>query len=134
MALDLATAKKIVEASIARAQEAGVKLAIAVVDQGGNLVHLSRMDGAPFLAPQIATGKAYTAAGFGVPSGVIEQRAQARAAFFASVSTITQGRAAIGKGALPIIENGQVIGAVGASGGTPDQDEDAVRAGIAAVQ
>ncbi len=130
MTLDLATAERIVKASIARAQQMGVKLSIAVVDQGGNLVHLSRMDGATFISAQIAMGKAYTAAGFGAASGEIEQRAQGRPAFFASVSTITQGRASIGRGALPLVANGQVVGAVGASGGTPDQDEDAVRAGI----
>ncbi len=133
MALDLATARRIVEGAIARAQEMGVKLSIAVVDEGGHLVHLSRMDGAPFLSPQIATGKAYTAAAWQVSSGEIEQRSQSGPAFFSSVAAMTQGRTIIRRGALTIVVDGRVVGAAGASGGTSEQDEEAVRAGIASL-
>ncbi len=133
MALELATAERVVKGAIARAQEMGIKLSIAVVDDAGNLVHVSRMDGAPFLSPHIATGKAFTASAWQVSSGEIEQRSQSGQAFFSSVAAMTQGRAIIRRGALPIVVNGQVVGAAGASGGTSEQDEEAVRAGIASL-
>jgi uncharacterized protein GlcG (DUF336 family) len=133
MALELATAERIVKGAIARAQEMGVKLSIAVVDDAGHLVHLSRMDGAPFLSPQIATGKAYTAAAWQVSSAEIEQRAQSSPAFFSSVAAMTQGRTIIRRGAVTIVIDGKVVGAVGASGGTSEQDEEAVRAGVASL-
>ncbi|MGE5618285.1 MAG: GlcG/HbpS family heme-binding protein [Sphingomonadaceae bacterium] len=133
MNLQLETAERITKAAVARAQQMGIRVAVAVVDEGGNLLHLSRMDGASFLAPDIATGKAVTAAAWRMPSAEVEKRAANRDAFFASVSTATRGRAVIGKGALPVLISGQVVGAVGASGGTSEEDEEVVKAGIAAV-
>ncbi|MGE5620645.1 MAG: GlcG/HbpS family heme-binding protein [Sphingomonadaceae bacterium] len=133
MALELATAERIVKGAVARAQEMGVKLSIAVVDEKGILVHLSRMDGAPFLSPQIAMGKAYTAAAWGVSSGEMEQRAQSSLACFSSIAAMTGGKTVFRKGALPIIIDGQVVGAAGASGGTSDEDEEAIRGGLAAI-
>ncbi len=133
MSLDLATAEKIVKAGIARAEEMGIKVSIAVLDDAGNLVHLSRMDGTNFLAPVIAQGKAFTAAAWRQPSGDVEKRGLQRPAFWSSVATASQGRAVIGKGALPIVIDGKTVGATGASGGTSDEDEEVVRVGIAAI-
>jgi glc operon protein GlcG len=133
MGLDLAMAERIVKASVAKAEEMGIKLSIAVVDEAGNLVHLSRMDGALFLSPQIAMGKAYISAAWRISSGEMEKRSQSSPAFFGGISAMTGGRAIPRQGALPITIGGQVVGAVGASGGTSQEDEDAVRAGIEAV-
>lgn len=134
MALELSTAERIVKGAVARAQEMGVRLSIAVVDEKGILVHLSRMDGAPFLSPQIAAGKAYTAAAWKISSGEMEQRAQSSVPFFSSVAAMTDGKTIFRKGALPIVVDGQVVGAAGASGGTSDEDEDAIRVGLAAIE
>lgn len=133
MGLDLATAGRIIEAAIRRADEMGVKLSIAVVDEAGNLVQLSRMDGAFFISPQIAAGKAFAAAAWQTASADLEKRAQTAPAFYAGISTMTAGRAIIRQGALPLVIDGRFAGAVGASGGTSQQDEDAVRAGIEAL-
>ena len=133
MGLDLATAERIVKASIAKAEQMGVKLSIAVVDEAGNLVHLARMDGAFFVSPQIAMGKAFTAAAWQTSSAEIEKRAQSHPAFYGGVSTATGGRAIVRQGGLPITIDGRFAGAVGASGATSQEDEDAVRAGIEAL-
>ncbi len=133
MALHLATAEKIVKGAIARAQEMGIKLSFAVVDETGTLVHLSRMDGAPFLSPELATGKAYVSSAWRVSSAEMERRSQSSPAFFNSISVMTNGRAVIRQGALPIVLDGEFVGSAGASGGTSEQDEEAVRAGIASL-
>jgi glc operon protein GlcG len=133
MGLDLAMAERIVKGSIAKAEQMGVRLSIAVVDEAGNLVHLSRMDGAIFLSPQIAMGKAFISAAWRTSSGEIEKRAQSSPPFFGAVSAMTGGRAIPRQGALPITIDGRCVGAVGASGGSSQEDEDAVRAGIEAL-
>ena len=112
----------------ARAQ--GLKLAFAVVDQGGHLVALHRMDGAPWIAPEVAIGKAWTAAAYQSPSAAQGEKMKDLHAFSASISAATQGRFTPQIGGLPITANGAVIGAMGASGGTGQQDEDVVRAAL----
>lgn len=101
-------------------------MSIAVVDSGGHLVALERMDGAGFATPEIAWGKAWTAAAFREPSGATAERLGGATAFTAAVSVATHGRFTPRQGALPLSDGG----AVGASGGTSAQDEDVVRAGI----
>ena len=101
-------------------------MSIAVVDAGGHLVALERMDGAGFATPEVAWGKAWTAAAYAAPTATPEDRFGAAPAFSAAVSVATHGRFTPRQGALPL-EHG---GAVGASGGTSEQDEDVVRAGI----
>ncbi len=130
MALDLATAEKIAKRGLARAEEMGIKVSFSVVDDSGNLVYVARMDGAPFMSPNIAMGKAYTSSAWKISSGEIEQRAQSAPYFYASVSTMSGGRAVIRQGALPIVIGGQVVGAAGVSGGTSTEDEEVVRTGL----
>ncbi|MDE3193504.1 MAG: heme-binding protein [Chloroflexota bacterium] len=119
-------ARAIIERGRAKAKEIGVPMAIAVVDAGGHLVALERMDGAPFTAPEIAWGKAYTAAAWKAPSGALAERIGKDPAFSAAVSAATGGRFTPRQGALPLAGGG----AVGASGGASQQDEDVARAGI----
>ena len=133
MALDLATAEKIAKRGLARAEEMGIKVSFSVVDDSGNLVYVARMDGAPFMSPNIAMGKAFTSSAWKISSGEIEQRAQSAPYFYASVSTMSGGRAVIRQGALPIVIGGQVVGAAGVSGGTSAEDEEVVRAGLTAL-
>lgn len=124
MTLDQAC--EIVRRARLRAEELGVPLSIAVVDSAGHLIAAQRMDGAGFATPEIAWAKAWTAAAFGTSSGAMAERLSAAPAFAGAVSTLTHGRFMPRQGALPIPGGG----AVGASGGTSEQDEEAVRAGI----
>jgi uncharacterized protein GlcG (DUF336 family) len=111
----------------------GLSVSFVVVDGSGNLVYMARMDGAPFMSPNIAAGKAFTASAWRISSGEIEQRAQSAPAFFASVATMSGGRAVIRQGALPIVIGGECVGAAGVSGGTSAEDEEIVRAGLTAL-
>ena len=112
------------------ARNQGLKLAFAVVDQGGHLVALHRMDGAPWIAPEVATGKAWTAAAYRAPSAAQGDKMKDLHAFSASISAATHGRFTPQIGGLPITDGDTVVGAMGASGGTGQQDEDVVRAAL----
>src|SRR4051812_16402069 len=107
-----------------------LSLAFAVVDDGGHLVALHRMDDAPWIAPEVAIGKAWTAAAYGAPSAAQGEKMRELHAFSAAISAATGGRYTPQIGGLPIVEDGELIGAMGASGGTGQQDEDAVRAAL----
>jgi glc operon protein GlcG len=123
---DLEEARGIIERARAKAAELGVPMSIAVVDAGGHVVALERMDGAGYATPDIAIGKAWTAAAWRAPSSLLAERIGTDPGFAAAVTAATHGRFTPRQGALPL-EGG---GAVGASGGTSQQDEDVVRAGI----
>jgi uncharacterized protein GlcG (DUF336 family) len=112
------------------ARKQGLALALAVVDAGGHLVALHRMDGAPWIAPEVAIGKAWTAAAYRGPSAAQGEKMKELHAFSASISAATHGRFTPQIGGLPITENDTVIGAMGASGGTGQQDEDVVRTAL----
>src|SRR5262249_1468977 len=112
------------------ARRQGLQLAFAIVDAGGHLLALQRMDGAPWIAPEVAIGKAWTAAAYGLPSAAQGEKMRELHAFSASISAATGGRYTPQAGGLPILEGATVIGAMGASGGTGQQDEDAVRAAL----
>jgi glc operon protein GlcG len=114
----------------AAAAEAGLNLAFAVVDAAGHLVALHRMDGAPWIAPEVALGKAWTAAAYGAPSAAQGEKMKELHAFSASISAATHGRFTPQIGGLPITDGDTVIGAMGASGGTGQQDEDVVRSAL----
>ena len=116
----LEEARKAVRAGLDSALEQGVGMAIAVVDYAGQLVAFERADDAPWIVSEIAWRKARTSAAFGKPSGDREQ-AWAQRPFFAQ-SVIGLGDYIVGKGAVPIIRDGEVLGAIGASGGLPEQD------------
>jgi glc operon protein GlcG len=124
--VSLETARLIIERARAAAEGISVPMTIAVVDDGGHVVALERMDGAPYVSVDIAIGKAWTAAGWKQPSGALAETIGAAPSFSAAVSTATHGRFTPRQGALPLPGGG----AVGASGGTSQQDEDVVRAGL----
>jgi uncharacterized protein GlcG (DUF336 family) len=124
--LMLARAQEIIASARGHAEKLGVVVSVAVVDSGGHLVALERMDGAGFATPEIAWGKAWTAAAFASSSSEVADRFNSAPAFSASVAAATHGRFTPRQGALPL-EGG---GAVGASGATSDQDEEIVRKGV----
>ena len=129
--VSLTEAKKICDAAIAKAREFGIKVAVSVVDSGTNLVAVNKMDGALILGIDGSRGKAVASVLFGRPSGELEswsERPTMRA-----ILLQWGGRFIMGQGAVPIIRDGEVIGACGAGGGTAQEDEDCARAGIAAI-
>src|SRR4051794_1369174 len=130
--ISLERANALIAAGIEEATRQDLALAFAVVDAGGHLVALQRMDGAPWIAPEVALGKAWTAAAYGLPSASQGEKMKELHAFSAAISAATNGRFTPQIGGLPISDGDTVIGAMGASGGTGQQDEDCVRAALSA--
>lgn len=126
-----AEAQKAIAAAHEAAARLNVKMSCAVVDSRGDLVALGRMDGARFLTTDLARGKALTSAVFGQPSGALGTFGSSP--FFQNLNAAAQGRLYPMQGAVPILRNGQVIGAIGCSGSTTQQDEDAAKAGLATM-
>jgi uncharacterized protein GlcG (DUF336 family) len=120
---------------LAAAREAagdmGVGLTCVVVDSAGDTVAAARMEGVRPFTVSVATGKALMSVTFGTPSGAMAQMAESP--FFASLNASMGNRLFPVLGALPIVRNNQVIGAMGCSGATGQQDEDAARVGIDAM-
>lgn len=133
--LTLAQANTIIAAALAAARADGLPpVVVAVLDAAGHLVALQREDGATMLRTDVAIGKAYAAAGMGVASRVLHQRAQDNPVFFNALSASSQGKFIPQTGAVAIRRaDGALIGAVGASGGTGAQDEAICAAGVAAA-
>jgi len=122
--LTLEAAQKIAAASLVEARANNWNVIIAVVDEGGHLITLNRMETAQYGSIDVAIGKAKTAAAFRRPTKVLEDVAKTRP----TLSTIAN--AYLIEGGVPIIYNGQVIGAVGVSGATSQQDAQVAEAGI----
>ena len=129
--LTLADAERMIQAAKAKAVAIGVKLSISVVDERGDLKCMVRMDGAPWRTPYISRGKARAAACFGVPSDDLTDRAMIPV--MRAVMEVERGEFVPGIGALPIMKDGELVGAIGGSGGTGQEDEDASRAGLEAL-
>lgn len=129
MGLSLADANRIVGASIAAAEELGVRLSVAVVDAGGQLVAFQRMEGAIAVSATAAPGKAVGSVFFGRDSRLIDAGSPVMQAILGSQG----GRIIPAQGAVPIYRDGALVGAIGGSGGTAQQDEDCVRKGLEAL-
>ena len=125
--LGLAEANVVMQAGIARANAIGSPSTIAVVDVGGTVVAQARMDGASLSSVALAYNKAYTSLACRMPTSEITKIAQPGGDFY-GIANGLQGRAIIFPGGIPIEIEGQVVGAVGASGGTGAQDEDVASA------
>jgi glc operon protein GlcG len=127
-ALTLEGAKKVIGAAVAEAKKLNAPgAAIAVVDEGGNLVAVERLDGTFAAGANISIGKARTAAIFRRPSREFEEQIKnGRPA-----SLVLPGATPL-QGGLPLIVDGKTIGAIGISGNTPQEDEDITKAGVLA--
>jgi uncharacterized protein GlcG (DUF336 family) len=115
----------------AEAASRGLALAACVVDPAGNVVASERMDGAALGAMQLAVGKAYTAALWGTRSGDFTESTQPGGADWGW--NTTDPRVVVYAGGVPLHAGGWLVGAVGASGGTAEEDEACVLAAIATV-
>jgi uncharacterized protein GlcG (DUF336 family) len=134
MRLTQETTRTVIAAAQAHARELGLRVTVAVVDAGGLLTGLERMDGAPPLSAQIAEAKAQGAAVWHRDGHALGEVAQDRPAFVAAVSQMTRLPLIAGAGSLVIRDgDGVVLGAVGVSGGTPDEDRACAQAGLAVL-
>ena len=125
-ALTLDGAKKIAAVAEAKAKAEGARVVIAVVDEGGSLLLLQRLDDTQVASVNVGIDKARTAAIYRRPSKVFEDQVKN-----GRVSALALHGAVALQGGVPILVEGKVIGAIGVSGETPSQDEDIAIAGAA---
>jgi uncharacterized protein GlcG (DUF336 family) len=129
--ITLEEAQGMISAAERRAQEMGQPMNIAVMDAAKNLVAFHRMDGAWVASIDIAIDKAFTSAGRGLTTRKIGEMAQPGQPLF-GINTTNGGRIVIFAGGIPLMRDGEVIGAIGVSGGTVDEDHEVAEAGVSA--
>ncbi|MCH7626891.1 MAG: heme-binding protein [Chloroflexi bacterium] len=128
LSLTLAEAQQIIDGATKKLEEIGVPMCVAVVDPRGDLIAMIRQDGTPWRSTLICQGKAVASAAWLRSSGELTDNAQSPVS--RGLMAMLDGRMIPGQGALPVFRNGEIVGAVGASGGASQQDEDVARAGI----
>ena len=134
-ALTLAKANEIVSGAVAHARKMGIlPVTVVVLDASGHLKAMQREDGASMFRFEVATGKAWASVGMGAPSRVLAERAKDNPNFFITLAATAGGKFLPQPGGVLIRgEDGGIIGAAGASGGTGDEDEAICAHGIAAA-
>ena len=132
--LTLDVARKILDTALAKGVEKKLKpLVVTVLDARGCVKISAAQDGTSLLRSEIAHGKAYGALAMGMGSRALFQRAQEQAYFISAVNTLAQGRMVPVPGGVLIQDGGFLLGAVGVSGDTSDNDEACAIAGIEAA-
>jgi len=131
--LTLELAERAAKAAQAKARELNVNMSVVVLDEGGNLVLAARADGTGFLTVEVARGKAYAAVAMRRATRVIAEGFGQNPAFWGSLVALNGGRIIAGAGGVPIAVGGQVVGSIGCSGGTGEQDNICAEAGAGAV-
>jgi uncharacterized protein GlcG (DUF336 family) len=124
-------ARKVIAAAEKKATEIGQPMNIAVADAGGNLVAHARMDGAWMGSIDISIKKAYTSRAFDISTKDLATHSQSGGQFF-GIHASNDGRIMIFAGGVPLRRDGKVVGAVGVSGGSGEQDHAVAEAGAAA--
>ena len=124
-------ARRVIAAAEKKAQEIGQPMNIAVADEGGNLVAHVRMDGAWLGSIDISIKKAFTARAFDVSTKDLAANCQSGDQFF-GIHASNNGRVMIFAGGIPLKRGGEVVGAIGVSGGSGKQDHEVAEAGVAA--
>jgi glc operon protein GlcG len=122
--LTLEQAEEWIKKACAKATQLGVKVTVCVVDSGGNQVALARMDGAGILTPEIARAKAYTAIAFKSHSKDIAERMKERPAAALGLTQASGNRVVFLPGGVLAKKDDEIIGAVGVSGASSDQDHE----------
>ncbi|WP_293914273.1 heme-binding protein [Deinococcus sp.] len=130
--LTLSDARRIIAAAEAQAAQIGQPMNIAVVDAGGNLIAHVRMDGAWIGSIDISINKAFTARAFDISTKDLGDNSQPGQQFY-GIHASNGGRIMIFAGGLPLKQGGQVVGAIGVSGGSGEQDQAVAEAGAAAL-
>jgi uncharacterized protein GlcG (DUF336 family) len=125
-------AVRVIAAAVEQAAAEGIAVCAAVTDPGGNLVCFARMDGAPLLSAKIAEDKAYTVAAFnGVPTGDWYGMIKDEPSLLTGI--VHRDRLVVFGGGVPLTVGGQVVGAIGVSGGSAGQDVLVATAGATAL-
>ncbi|KAA9159773.1 heme-binding protein [Amycolatopsis acidicola] len=128
--LALADAQKVLDAALAKAGEIGQPMNVAVVDDGAHLLAFARQDGAILASVEIAIGKARTAALLKMTTAVLGEAAAPGAPLYGI--EVTNGGLVIFGGGIPLVRRGEVVGAIGVSAGSVEQDTQVAEAGVAA--
>jgi len=131
--LTLSVARAVVSAARDYAEKSDLKMSIAVVDGGGNLICFEHMDGAKLVSTEIAQAKAYTAVAFQSETAELSQYAQPGGACYAMESTVSRP-VVFWAGGLPLMAGEMFIGGIGAGGGSPEEDGATAHAGLAAFE
>jgi uncharacterized protein GlcG (DUF336 family) len=131
--ITLKDARQVIAAAESKAREIRQPMNIAVVDAGGNLVSHVRMDGAWIGSIDISINKAFTARAFDIATAELANNSQPGQQFF-GIHASNHGRVMIFAGGVPLRRNGSVIGAIGVSGGSGDQDQAVATAGASAIE
>lgn len=126
-------ALSLLAAARSESDQLGIPMSFAVTDPYGHLVALVRMDGAPWISAEVAQGKAWTAAAYGMPSAGQKSKMDPLPNFATALTAMTHGRFTPQPGAVPVFDGGRLVGALGASGGTGQQDEDVCTAAVRAA-
>lgn len=134
--LSLSKANKIVREALKKGHEQSMKpLTVVVLDAGGHMVAMQREDNSSILRPQVAQGKAFGCIAVGMGSRWLNAQAETRPHFLEGLSNVSGGKiVAVPGGVLIKTNSGEIIGAVGITGDTSDNDEMAAIAGIQAAQ
>ncbi|WP_299412705.1 heme-binding protein [Acaryochloris sp. IP29b_bin.148] len=127
----LKDARRIIEAAEKKAEEIGQPMNIAVADSGGNLVSHVRMDGAWIGSIDISIKKAYTSRAFDISTKDLAEYSQSGGQFF-GIHASNGGKIMIFAGGIPLMQDGEVVGAIGVSGGSGEQDHAVAEAGAKA--
>ena len=130
--ISLQDARRVIAGAEAKAQDIGQPMDIAVVDDGGNLRAHVRMDGALLGSIAISINKAYTAIAFQTPTKNLVDLTQSGQPLF-GLNDSAGGRIVIFPGGIPLVRDGRIVGAVGVSSGTVEQDQEVAEAGAVAV-
>jgi uncharacterized protein GlcG (DUF336 family) len=133
MPLTLQEAQTVVSAALAQATSEGIRVTVAVVDEGGLLQALGRMDGAPPLSAQIAEAKAVGAALWHRDGASLAEMQRERPTFFGQVDRLVRTPMIPGLGSLLVRRQDRVLGAVGVSGARPEQDKECAEAGLSSL-
>ena len=131
--LTLNDARKIIAAGEKKAEEIGQPMNIAVADSGGNLIAHIRMDGAWIGSIDISMKKAFTSRAFDIATKDLATHSQSGGQFF-GIHASNDGKIMIFAGGVPIKKNDKVVGAIGVSGGSGEQDHAVAEAGAAAFK
>jgi uncharacterized protein GlcG (DUF336 family) len=127
----LEDARRVIEAAEKKAKEIGQPMNIAVADQGGNLVSHVRMDGAWIGSIDISIKKPYTSRAFDIATKDLASHSQSGGQFF-GIHVSNDGKIMIFAGGIPLRRGGKVVGAIGVSGGSGEQDHAVAEAGTSA--
>ena len=127
--LSLEDSRLLIEGARQKAAEIGVPMCITIVDEGGNLIAFERMDGGKITSAIVAQDKAFTAAGARKATHEYNAACQPGNLVF-GIHTAIGGRLCVVGGGLPVVVDGDVVGGIGLSSGTPQQDMDCAQAGI----